>query len=471
MKLEVLIAEDDPLVRFTMREAIEAANHVVEAVADGYEAIERMTARTFDVVVSDVWMPRVNGLSLFHHIRKHSSRTGVILVTAHGSVCDAVDSLKAGVDDYLTKPFDIAELVIRVERLGERISLHNELRAAKASLAVAGREAKLIGKSQVMQGLVERIRTVAPTDASVVILGESGTGKELVARAVHESSARAARPFVAVNCTAFPETLIEAELFGHERGAFTGATQRREGRFKAADGGTLLLDEVGEIPVSVQAKLLRVLQEGTIEPLGSHRPIGIDVRLICTTHRNLKQMIKAGTFREDLYYRLNVLDIHVPPLRNRRSDLPLLVAHFFRKFAGDRGELDMHPRAWAALMHHSFPGNVRELEHAIHHACVLSEGTEIDVAHLPTDIRGPEEPGCSEATKVRPLVDSIKDFERQCLIGALNATNGVKFKAARLLGISRKTLWEKLKAHQITDSNLEEEDGPDAISERDVNLS
>jgi DNA-binding NtrC family response regulator len=471
MKLEVLIAEDDPLVRFTMREAIEAANHVVEAVADGHEAIERTTARTFDVVVSDVWMPKVSGLSLFHHIRKHSSRTGVILVTAHGSVSDAVDSLKAGVDDYLTKPFDIAELVIRVERLGERIRLHNELRAAKASLAVAGTEAKLIGKSQVMQGLVERIRTVAPTDASIVILGESGTGKELVARAVHESSSRAARPFIAVNCTAFPETLIEAELFGHERGAFTGATQRREGRFKAADGGTLLLDEVGEIPLSVQAKLLRVLQEGTIEPLGSHRSISLDVRLICATHRNLKQMIAAGTFREDLYYRLNVLDIHVPPLRNRRSDLPLLIAHFFRKFAGERGELKMHPRAWAALMHHSFPGNVRELEHAIHHACVLSQGAEIDVAHLPTDIRGREEQGGPEEAKVRPLGDSIKDFERQCLIGALNATNGVKFKAARLLGISRKTLWEKLKAHQITDSNLDEEDGTGAISERDVHLS
>lgn len=467
MKLEVLVAEDDDLVRFTVREAFEAAGHTVEAVNDGQDAIARLNERPFDVVISDVWMSKVNGLSVFHHVRKHAPGTGVILITAHGSVTDAVESLKAGVDDYVTKPFDIAELVIRVERLGERMRLHHELREARANLAGAGPEAKLIGRSQVMQSLIERIRMVAPTDASIVILGESGTGKELVARAVHESSSRAAGPFIAVNCTAFPETLIEAELFGHERGAFTGATQRRDGRFKAADGGTLLLDEVGEIPLSVQAKLLRVLQEGTIEPLGSHRPISLDVRLICATHRNLKQMIAAGTFREDLYYRLNVLDIHVPPLRNRRSDLPLLVAHFFRKFAGERRELKVQPRAWAALMHHSFPGNVRELEHAIHHAVVLSQGMEIDIAHLPTDIRGRESQGLDEDAKVRPLAESMKDFERQCLILALNATNGVKFKAARLLGISRKTLWEKLKAHQITDSNLDEDDGG-ASSERDV---
>jgi DNA-binding NtrC family response regulator len=470
MKLSVLIAEDDALVRFTMREALEGAGHNVEAVADGQEAITRLSDTSFDVIISDVWMPKVNGLSLFTHVHKHAPGTGVILITAHGSVNDAVESLKAGVDDYVTKPFDIAELVIRVERLGERIRLHNELRDARASLAGSGPGAKLIGKSQVMLSLIERIRTVAPTDASIVVLGESGTGKELVARAVHESSARANGPFVAVNCTAFPETLIEAELFGHERGAFTGATQRRDGRFKAADGGTLLLDEVGEIPLSVQAKLLRVLQEGTIEPLGSHRAISLDVRLICATHRNLKQMIAAGTFREDLYYRLNVLDIQVPPLRSRRSDLPLLVSHFYRKFAGERGELKMEPRAWAALMHHSFPGNVRELEHAIHHAVVLSQGGEIELAHLPTDIRGRESTGYEEDQKIRPLAESMKEFERQCLILALNATDGVKFKAARLLGISRKTLWEKLKAHQITDSNLDDDDDVGATSEREVLL-
>jgi two-component system response regulator AtoC len=458
MKLEVLVAEDDPLVRTTMQEALEAAGHAVEAVSDGQEAISRTNLRSFDVVVSDVRMPKVNGLSLFRRLKECAPATAVILVTAHGSVNDAVDSLKSGLDDYLVKPFDIAELLIRVERLGERIRLRNELREARVTLAGELAGSKLIGRSHVARALLERIRTVAPTDASIVIVGESGTGKELVARAVHESSARAAGPFMALNCAAFPETLIEAELFGHERGAFTGAVQRRDGRFKAADGGTLLLDEVGEIPLSVQAKLLRVLQEGTVEPLGSHRPLNLNVRLICATHRNLKQMIAAGTFREDLYYRLNVLDIHVLPLRNRRSDLPLLVTHFYRKFSGGRADLKMNPRAWVALMQHSFPGNVRELEHAIHHAVVLAQGEEIDIGHLPADISGGTVQGNEEGGKVRPLADSIKDLERQCLIQALNATNGVKFKAARLLGISRKTLWEKLKLHQITDSNLEDEE-------------
>jgi DNA-binding NtrC family response regulator len=457
MKLAVLIVEDDALVRSTMREALESAGHAVDAVADGQEAMGRTSQTTYDVIISDVCMPKVSGVSLSAHVKRNLPGTGVILVTAHGSVRDAVESLKAGVDDYLTKPFDIGELVIRVERLGERLRLHSALREARANLTGGSSAVKLIGRSPAMLSLADRIRTVAPTDASVVILGESGTGKEVVARAVHEASGRANGPFVAVNCTAFPETLIEAELFGHERGAFTGATQRRDGRFKAADGGTLLLDEVGEIPLSVQAKLLRVLQEGTIEPLGSHRPVRLDVRLICATHRNLKQLIAAGAFRDDLYYRLNVLDIHVPPLRSRRSDLPLLISHFFRKFAGDEGELRMHPAAWAALMRHPFPGNVRELEHAIHHAVVLSQGMEIELGHLPADIGGHAPLHQDGDASARPLAESMKDFERQCLIVALNATDGIKFKAAQLLGISRKTLWEKLKAHHINDSNHDDD--------------
>ena len=466
-KLAVLLAEDDALVRHTVRDALTAAGHQVQAVSDGEAALSRLAETHFDVIVSDVWMPKLSGLGLFQSLKGHARDTAMILITAHGSVDDAVESLKSGVDDYMTKPFDIGELIIRVERLGERQRLSHELRQARASLAGAGLSAKLIGRSPVMLSLVQRVQTVAPTSASIVILGESGTGKELVARAVHEASPRAQGPFVAINCAAFPETLIEAELFGHERGAFTGATQRREGRFMAANGGTLLLDEVGEIPLSVQAKLLRVLQDSAIEPLGSNRAVPLDVRLVCATHRNLKQMIEAGTFREDLYYRLNVLDIQVPPLRQRRTDLPLLVSHFYRKFSGADIDVKMRPRAWAVLMNYSFPGNVRELEHAIHHAVVLAQDSEIDVEHLPGDIAGPQarekEAG---SDRIRPLADSIRAFERQCLLTALNATDGTKFKAARLLGISRKTLWEKLKLHQITDSNLDEDDDMAAASER-----
>jgi DNA-binding NtrC family response regulator len=470
MKLAILIAEDDPLIRSTMWDALASAGNVVECVVDGQEAMARINESHYDVVVSDVCMPKVNGLELVAHVKKNSPGTGVILITAHGGVQDAIDSMKAGVDDYLTKPFDPGELVIRVGRIGERLMLHKALREASVTLAGGRAGAKLVGTSRVMVSLVETIRTVAPTDASVVIFGESGTGKEVVARAVHEASGRASGPFIAVNCAAFPESLIEAELFGHERGAFTGAVQRRDGRFKAADGGTLLLDEIGEIPLGVQAKLLRVLQEGIIEPLGSNRPVRLDVRLICATHRNLKQMIAEGTFREDLYYRLNVLDIHVPPLRNRRSDLPLLVSHFFRKFAGDGGELRMEPAAWAALMRHPFPGNVRELEHAIHHAVVMSQGGMIEVAHLPGDIGGRGAASSEGESRMRPLAESMKDFERQCLLLALSATDGVKFKAAQLLGISRKTLWEKLKLHHITPPALDDEDDVEAGSQRRIQL-
>jgi DNA-binding NtrC family response regulator len=231
-----------------------------------------------------------------------------------------------------------------------------------------------------------------------------------------------------------------------------------------------LLDEVGELPLAVQAKLLRVLQEGVIEPLGSNRPVQLDVRLICATHRNLKQMIAEGTFREDLYYRLNVLDLHVPPLRNRRSDLPLLVSHFFRKFAGEGSELRMEPAAWAALMRHSFPGNVRELEHAIHHAAVMSQGGMIEVSHLPADIGGRSATASEVESRMKPLAESMRDFERQCLLLALNATEGVKFKAAQLLGISRKTLWEKLKLHHITPPALDDEDDVEGGAHRRIQL-
>jgi two-component system, NtrC family, response regulator AtoC len=458
MNFGILVVEDDALVRSTMRDAMADAGYVVEAVADGEGALARLREARFDIVVADVRLPDMDGRSVYRFVREQRADSGVILTTAHGNVSEAVEALKAGVDDYVIKPFDMAEMIIRLRRLGERIQLSRELREARAQLLGAGEKGKIVGRSSLLVSLLERVKTVAPSDVSVVIVGESGTGKELVARALHDASKRAAGPFVAVNCAAFPESLIEAELFGHERGAFTGATHRREGRFKAADKGTLFLDEIGEIPLSVQAKLLRVLQERTFEPLGSNRPVATDVRLICATHRNLRQMIATGKFREDLYYRLNVLDIEVPPLRRRRDDFPLLVNHFYSQFAGEEKELRMHPRAWSALMNHSFPGNVRELEHAIHHAVVMAQGEDIDIEHLPADIRGPEAREDETPAMTRPLAESMKDFERQYLIMALGSTQGTKSNAARLLGISRKTLWEKLKAHHITDENLEEDD-------------
>ena len=450
MKLAVLVAEGDASLRAMICEALHAAGHSAVAVEDHQTALARLMDAPFDLLVSDLHSERVDGLALLHQVKLHAAAIAVILVTTGDVQGPAAQALREDVDDHVTKPFDVLDLVLRIERLGERRHVEHELRLARVNVPTNGASSKLIGRSPLMRSLIERVETIAPANASVLVVGESGTGKELVAKAVHEASTRASGPFVAVNCAAFPESLIEAELFGHERGAFTGATHRREGRFKAADGGTLLLDEVGEIPLSVQAKLLRVLQEGAVEPLGSNRQVELDVRLICATHRNLRQMVGAGTFREDLYYRLNVLDIHVPPLRRRRADLPLLVSHFHLRFAGDGIEPKIAPRAWAALMSHPFPGNVRELEHAIQHAVVLARGGEIDIWHLPYDLRGDIDADEPAASAFRPLSESMRDFERQCLLVALNHSSGAKREAARLLGISRKTLWEKLKSHQIS---------------------
>jgi len=454
MSLRTLVAEDDSMVRATIVDTLESAGYEVSVARDGHEALEHFADGIYDVLITDIRMPRVDGVSLFHRVKSESPTTAVILMTAHADVGEAVEVLKLGADDYLTKPFDGRELLIRLERFAERLELTRELREARASLRELGPESGLIGRSGIMRALHSRVRTIAPTEATVLILGESGTGKELVARSIHDASARRSGPFIAVNCAAFPVTLIEAELFGHERGAFTGATSRRDGRFHAANGGTLLLDEVGEIPLPVQAKLLRVLQAGQVEPLGGNRAVDVDVRLLCATHRNLKHMIDDGSFRQDLYYRLNVLQLPIAPLRERRGDLPLLVSHFYRRFAKSDAPPPITPSAWAALANYSFPGNVRELEHAIHHAVILARGGGIDVQHLPVDIVGLHTGERVEGAGVRPLAETLREFERQCLLRALDETNGKKAKAARLLGISRKTLWEKLKSHAITSSDL-----------------
>ena len=307
----------------------------------------------------------------------------------------------------------------------------------------------LIGGSPAVTRLLERVDTMAASDAPVLITGESGTGKELVAHALHERSGRQG-PFIAVNCAAIPETLIEAELFGHERGAFTGAIKKRDGRFKAADGGTLLLDEIAEVPLGTQARLLRVLQEGTIEPLGGNESLRVDVRVISATHRNLKERIATDRFREDLYYRLKVLDIEIPPLRERRGDLPLLVRHFLRRFTpAGTDPPSFSPRAWAALGLYPFPGNVRELAHVVERAVVLSHGAEIGIEHLPDDVVGAASIEAPPPTELRPLAVAQREFEREYLLRALHLTGGHRTHAAELLGISRKNLWEKLRHHGI----------------------
>jgi len=456
MPLDILLVDDEPDWRILVRDALKSAGHRVTPAGDGALAADLVSSRPFDLVVSDICLPRLDGLTLFRHVRKTSPKTEVILITGYASVPQAVIALKEGAYDYLTKPLDMAEIVLRTRRIAEQRELERELEKARAQLSVH-RSRDLIGSSPVMTRVLDRIDSIAQSDAPVLITGESGTGKEMVARMLHERSARQSGPFVVVNCSAFPETLLEAELFGHERGAFTGATKKREGRFKAADGGTLFLDEAGDIPPTAQAKLLRALQEGTIEPLGTNEPVRVDVRILSATHRNLKTKIGDGSFREDLYYRLRVLDIEIPPLRERRSDLPLLVQHFLTRFYKGEGDPpSITPRAWAALSEHPFPGNVRELEHAIEHAVVLARGHEIDLEHLPVEIGGSSIKVGEDATGMRPLSVALGEYEREYLKRALRVADGKRQRAAEILGISRKNLWEKLRQLGIGKDDDEE---------------
>jgi DNA-binding NtrC family response regulator len=454
--LDILVVDDDQATRLSLSYALTDASHKVTEACDGEEAIALVAERIFDVAILDVRLPRVDGLTIFRRLRQKSPSTSVILMTAFATVPDAVASLREGAYDYVTKPFDPEEFSLRViGHIAEHRALRQELEEARKLVASRDAGSPIIGHTPAMQQLIERINTVAQSDAPVLISGESGTGKELVAHTLHARSPRKGQPFVAVNCAAFPETLIEAELFGHERGAFTGAVRKREGRFKAADGGTLLLDEVAEIPLPVQAKLLRVLEEGVIEPLGTNAPVPVNVRIVSATHRDLKELIAQGKFREDLYFRINVLDLHMPPLRERRADMPLLMAHFLRRFYPGRVPPGIAPRAWAALMEYSFPGNVREFAHAIERAVVLAHGSEIDLEHLPADIAGAAVvPSSATAASFRPLGTAAKEFEKQYILRALRLARGGKVQTAELLGISRKNLWEKLKLHGISDADV-----------------
>jgi two-component system response regulator AtoC len=446
--LSVLLVDDEPDMGLAAGDALRDAGHRVVVATNGAEALELVTTQPFDVMICDIRLPKLDGLTLFRRTRQESPDTAVILMTAFGAVQDAVAAVKEGAHDYLTKPFDIEEITLRVQRIAEHRSLLRELDDARAQLAHQQEGQTIVGRSIQMLRLLDRVNTIATSHAPVLLQGESGTGKELVARALHDRGPRRGKAFVAVNCAAFPDTLLEAELFGHERGAFTGAVKRRDGRFRAAHGGTLLLDEVAEMSPPAQAKLLRVLQEGTIEPLGTNESVRVDVRVISATHRNLKERIASGLFREDLYYRLNVLNIDIPPLRERKGDLPLLVQYYLKKLSKPDAPVPrVTPAAWAVLSEFPFPGNVRQLGHAIEHAMVLAAGNDIDVQHLPRDIAHIEV-GRGVATLVpRPLGTAMKEFEREYLQRALTQADGKRTLAAEILGISRKNLWEKLRMH------------------------
>jgi DNA-binding NtrC family response regulator len=470
--LDILVVDDEPLIRMGLAYPLSDAGHRVTEASDGAEALSLVSKQAYDIVICDIRLPKVDGLVLLRHIHRESPGTAVVLITAYGNVNDAVMALREGASDYVTKPIDPEALMSRVvARIAERHDLTRELAEARDYLSARdARRAQtvepLIGRSPPMVRLLERIDAVAASDAPVLISGESGTGKELVARTLHHRSARGAAPFVAVSCAALPDTLLEAELFGHERGAFTGAVRKREGRFVMASGGTLLLDEVGEMSPAAQVKLLRVLEEGRIEPLGSSASIDVDARVISATNVDLRQRVAEGRFRDDLYYRLNVLDLAVPPLRDRSSDLPLLLEHFLARFAAEGGPAPaIAPRAWAAMLRYGFPGNVREFAHLIERAVVLARGGEIGLEHLPAEVSHAAEAADSCDDELLPLGVAIKDFERAHLARALRLTGGKRARAAELLGISRKNLWEKLRSHHLVELPSDAADDLDVARE------
>jgi len=475
-RVDILLIDDESDVRQPLREVLTDAGHVVTEANDGKKASALLRETAFDVILSDVRLPGVDGLTLLRCARRDAPLTDFILMTAFADVGQAVAALKEGASDYLIKPFDVDELLHHIGRIASTRSMRRELVEARRALLLRAPTNRLVGQSDQMLKLKSRIETIAPSEAATLIMGESGTGKELVARLLHDRSLRCGKPFVAVNCAAFPETLIEAELFGFERGAFTGAVKKREGRFRAADGGTLFLDEIAELPPSAQAKLLRVLQDGTVEPLGTDVPVKVDVRVISATHRNLRAHVEQRLFREDLFYRINVLDLSLPPLREREGDLAMLIQFFLDGFprvdgAGQRVLPVLSSDAYAALSAYRFPGNVRELAHAIEHAVVLAGGAEITLDHLPAVIAvaAPASirvPSVREATNgatnaatnaatpaaVGPLVAAAREFEKGHLRRAVAATGGKRVKAAEMLGISRKSLWEKLRMYDLEEA-------------------
>jgi DNA-binding NtrC family response regulator len=443
--LRVLVVEDEPDLRETLGEAIAEAGHAVVLASDGEIGMSNVTEEVFDVVITDVNLPKVDGPTLLRAARASSPETRVILITAFGEIAQAVAALKEGAYDYLAKPFELEHLLALLARVASLRQVERELAQARAALAGLSPQTLLIGESPPMRRVLAKVDMVAASNAAALIVGESGTGKEIVARMIHDRGPRRKGPYVTVNCGALTETLMEAELFGHEKGAFTGAERKRDGRFKAADGGTIFLDEVAELPLSAQAKLLRVLQEGTFEPLGSNATIKVDVRVISATHRDLRERVKKNLFREDLFYRINVIEVQLPPLRERPGDLALLVHHFLARFALKGPVPSISAAAWEALARHPFPGNVRELSHALQHAVVLSGGGEIQPLHLPPALQGLDPTPAKKPPEIRPLAE----VERDCLRDALEAANGDKVMAAKALGLSPRVLAEKLRAHNL----------------------
>lgn len=455
---KILVVDDDDDLRLIITETLQSDMYAITAVANGEKALNALETDSYDLVITDLMMPGIKGTELLSKIKEKYPETGVLLMSAYGTVETAVESMRNGAFDFITKPFSISHIESRVQRYFEFHDLQKENKQLKKKLAAGKHETMLIGQSQAAEELMYHIDVVAHSEATVFLRGESGTGKEVVARAIHQQSQRADKPFLKINCAAVPESLFESTLFGHEKGAFSGAYKSQKGIFEECDGGTLLLDEISEIPYAMQAKLLRVLQEMCIIRVGNTMEIPIDVRIIATSNRDIEELIKTSQFREDLFFRLNVFPIEIAPLRNRKSDIPLLANHFLGKFEQKYKFKNkfIAKEAMERLMAYDWPGNVRQLEHMIERAILFSSReNEIKPEHLRFENDPPGRDSSAEAEAGMAEVMPLEQMEKKMIYAALKKTNNHKTQAADLLGITVRTLRNKLNQFEQENSHSE----------------
>ena len=444
----ILVVDDESSHRMMLKAHLNEEGFEVIEASDGKEAVDLVSLHFYDLILMDIRMSVMDGMEALQQIKKISPVIPVIMMTAFGSIDSAVEALKAGADDYLTKPLDMDELLLKIKKVLHYRHLEKENLLNRERLGERFDFSNIIGKSPAMKVLFDTLAMVAPTDATVLLLGESGTGKEIVANALHQNSQRKEQAYIKVNCAALPETLLESELFAHEKGAFTGAQARRKGRFELADRGTLFLDEIGEMSPATQAKILRVLQEKEFETVGGTKTISVDVRIIAATHKKLEVEVKAGRFREDLFYRLNVVPITIPSLRNKKEDIPLLAEHFLKMYT-EKNNTDIKtidPRVMDALVRYPWPGNVRELENIVERMVIMSRGDRILFEDLPPDFKTLQN-GEEEGSNL--IGSSLKEIEREVILKTLEQTKGNRTRAALVLGVTRKTLQNKIKEYGI----------------------
>jgi two-component system NtrC family response regulator len=464
--MRVLFADDEASIQELMRIELPRLGHEATVCPDGRTALAALDLTAYDCVIVDLDMPGVGGMEVITRVRQTSPDTETVIITGKSSVETAIEAVRQGVFEYLTKPCRLADIQTVLERVRKQRELTSRMRALEQRLRRAEGATRLVGDSPALGRVRQLVARVARSEAAVLVRGETGTGKELVARAVHEGSGRAGGPLVAVNCGALPEHLVESELFGHRKGAFTGADEHRAGLFEVADGGTLFLDEIGELPRSLQSRLLRVLESGEIRRVGDNHPITVDVRLVCATHRNLEEMVRAGEFREDLLFRINTFEIMVPPLRDRRDDIPALIDHFVR-----RSRPQLPPQAavidaatLATLAAHDWPGNIRELANVVEHALVLCDELPLTMDHLPVRLSGlkaapvshsahPAMATVGTVAREPQRPQTLKELELEAILSGLERNHGNKPRTAEELGISLKTLYNKL--HQMQGGELD----------------